>query len=697
MEKQNKTFLKEKLKLGKKEARDEWVLSAIESRDFYAYHLAIMHDWLRTLVGMASVLVPLFFILDIILMPAVLLSRFAIYRAVSTLIAIIQIIIIYKTKPSLLSYLHGYFLSFHVGGVICLMTADLGGFSSSYYAGLNLVIIGANLLMPWKARHTFFNSSIIILMYVAVNLAYNNAIEISSLLNNLFFLSGTTVLSIGINFVRFRLMKNEFNLLVDLEEIQDDLKKEKEKVEERTASLKSLLDVSGQGFLSFDSNFIISPEYSRECAKIFGQEIEGQSIDAILFNNPETRNEFKKGLSLCFKGAVKPDVIFDHLDNTLKIADRTFNIVYKAVHSNRVMVVLSDITEEIRLQEESRKENEKWNLIRKVIINRQSFAVFDREAKTLFTELKNKEKGFESLLPDLHTLKGNAGFLGFKKTHESAHMLEDFLSSQFELDEEVHPKEQIENLMTSFAEEMADVTDTLGMNWRLDVDVIEIPKSEYLLIKDHIITHCPNPALTNAMDEHRKKPLPDLFAKIPKMAEEIAKRLGKRIAPVRIIGGNINVVPDDFEELIESFSHIIRNSIDHGIDHPPERKKHGKPLTGSIKIEIENNNKKITFHFSDDGKGIQFKKIAERAKQLGFIKDKSKPTESELLSYIFRDNFSTSPTVSHISGRGVGLAAVRHAVKKMDGHIKVKTSPNKGTIFSITIPINQMEQEEMTA
>ena len=129
-----------------------------DSNEFEPYLNSIIHEWLKTLTTLGFTLVPAFFILDYFTMPKELLPRFGFYRLLSTIILLIQYFIIRSTKPNNSSYYHGYFVSINVGGIIALMTVDLGGFNSSYYAGLNLVIIAVNLLLPWKAIHSAINS-----------------------------------------------------------------------------------------------------------------------------------------------------------------------------------------------------------------------------------------------------------------------------------------------------------------------------------------------------------------------------------------------------------------------------------------------------------------------------------------------------------------------------------------------------------
>ena len=202
---------------------EAWTARAIDSNDFADYRNGIMHDWLRTLTALAVVLVPVFFILDYFMMPAGLLSRFAVYRLISTVLALAQFLVVRNTPPSKLSWLHGYFISLQVGGIIALMTVDLGGFNSTYYAGLTLVVIGVNLLMPWRATHTAFNAILIMGMYVAFNMIAGKPFDQTRLTNNLFFLVSTAVLAVAINHVRYNLIEKEFSLLVKLKKARDAL------------------------------------------------------------------------------------------------------------------------------------------------------------------------------------------------------------------------------------------------------------------------------------------------------------------------------------------------------------------------------------------------------------------------------------------------------------------------------------------
>ena len=200
----------------------------IGAKDFDQFLNRIIHDWLKTLTFLVIALVPLFFILDYFIVPKDLLKQVGIYRLIATLIVIIQYFIIRLTKPSRLSYLHGYIVSVVVGGVIVLMTRDLGGFYSSYYAGLNLVIIGVNLLLPWRAKHSALNSGIIIFLYIFANILGISDYRTNHLINNLFFLCATSIIAVSINYVKHLLIKKEFYLMCELKIARDSIWSEME-------------------------------------------------------------------------------------------------------------------------------------------------------------------------------------------------------------------------------------------------------------------------------------------------------------------------------------------------------------------------------------------------------------------------------------------------------------------------------------
>lgn len=179
---------------------------------FRRYQDGLVHEWMKTTLAIGFTLVPSFFLLDLVTTPRELLPRIGAYRGVATATCLVAFLIIRHTRPSRWSFLWGHAMVMVVGGAIVMMTVDLGGFDSRYYAGLNLVIATVNLMLPWRPSQTALNGSLVIATYVIANALFGGPFEMVNLLGNLFFMTATVVIAIAITYVRFQLIKKEFEL-----------------------------------------------------------------------------------------------------------------------------------------------------------------------------------------------------------------------------------------------------------------------------------------------------------------------------------------------------------------------------------------------------------------------------------------------------------------------------------------------------
>jgi sigma-B regulation protein RsbU (phosphoserine phosphatase) len=221
---------------------------AVEATTVGDYLDGLLHDWLKTLTTLGFTLIPIFFALDVFMMPRELLPRFALYRLITTAIVIGQHFLVRFSPPTRRSYVHGYLLSLVAGFMIALMTTDLGGFNSTYYAGLNLVMIAVNLVLPWSAVQSAINTVMIIGLYVGLNLLVpqHEPVRSEILINNLYFLITTGVISISISYVKRKLIVQEFHLRADLKKARDALWGEMEVAKRiQTSLLPKLHEVHG--------------------------------------------------------------------------------------------------------------------------------------------------------------------------------------------------------------------------------------------------------------------------------------------------------------------------------------------------------------------------------------------------------------------------------------------------------------------
>ncbi|MGC8964433.1 MAG: ATP-binding protein [Brevinematia bacterium] len=184
----------------------------------------------------------------------------------------------------------------------------------------------------------------------------------------------------------------------------------------------------------------------------------------------------------------------------------------------------------------------------------------------------------------------------------------------------------------------------------------------------------------------RMVPIKYLFSRLPRLVRELSEQLGKDVELI-IKGEETNLDKSVVDELFDPIVHIIRNSIDHGIETREERLAKGKPPSGRIIVEAFNEGNNVIIRVIDDGRGIDFEKIKAKGIEKGILREGVNYDPSYLLSLIFLPGFSTKSEVSNLSGRGVGMDIVKSKIEKMRGNVVVSTGKDKGTVFIIKIPL----------
>ena len=196
-------------------------------------------------------------------------------------------------------------------------------------------------------------------------------------------------------------------------------------------------------------------------------------------------------------------------------------------------------------------------------------------------------------------------------------------------------------------------------------------------------------ALVDDVKELHLLPCASLLATLPRLARELARDRGKEVK-LTISGGEIEIDRRILEEIKDPLSHLLRNSIDHGIEPPVARQAGNKPVSGAISIAVaQKDSNKVEIVFADDGAGMDVAKLKAAAARLGLVSrpDLENLDEREVLALSFRSGLSTSAMVTDLSGRGLGLAIVREKIERLSGSIAIETRPGAGTRFRIVLPL----------
>jgi len=192
--------------------------------------------------------------------------------------------------------------------------------------------------------------------------------------------------------------------------------------------------------------------------------------------------------------------------------------------------------------------------------------------------------------------------------------------------------------------------------------------------------------LQRSIIDIRMVPIGQIFTKLNRTARRLARQSGKELS-IQLYGGETELDKRIMDELVTPLVHLIRNSIDHGIEPTSERLKAGKSTEGSLAISAYHRGNSIVIEVTDDGKGLDYEKIRKVAIARGIMSDALILSQEECLDLIFQPGFSSADKVTEVSGRGVGLDAVKTTVESLKGTISVWTEKGKGCTFQIILPI----------
>lgn len=247
--------------------------------------------------------------------------------------------------------------------------------------------------------------------------------------------------------------------------------------------------------------------------------------------------------------------------------------------------------------------------------------------------------------------------------------------------------ERLDTLMNLLGELVIDRTRLIQLGSNLeskyedDSTVISINQTfEHL---DKITTE-----LHQQIMKTRLLPLEILFNKFPRVVRDLSLKSGKKIN-FKIEGEKTELDREIIEQIGDPLIHILRNSVDHGIEDPSERKRKGKPEEGTIILSARQQEDHILITIEDDGKGIDINRIKEKSLTSGVISKSSleQLTDKEILNFIFISGFSTKESASEVSGRGVGMDIVKSNIEKLNGSVILETEKDKGTKMIIKLPL----------
>ncbi|MFT5661393.1 MAG: two-component system chemotaxis sensor kinase CheA [Sulfurimonas sp.] len=487
------------------------------------------------------------------------------------------------------------------------------------------------------------------------------------------------------------------------------------KVEEKTKKVTTLLDNAGQGFLSFSCDLIIDDEYSKECEKLLGKGLAGKYIPDILFiNNPTKQKFFQKTiLEACsIDSTLVQESILTLLPNEIILNRRALQLKYKILENKKLMLIITNITAKKKLEKKVKKEQEVLKMIVEIIGESESFYDTKRDYENFIENYvdyiystKTSLNNINEIYRVIHTFKGAFSQLYMSDIVKFLHSFETKIATMIKNNE--HTNESLLELLQStdftsnLNKELEIIRTILGNDFLnsqniLKINCVEISKLQTKihdvfteqridsLASKEIISHVSN--LSNQKLQHLLKPYTGLV-------QQLSLKLEKEIYEVEVLGDDKILVNEKYKPFIKSLIHIFRNSVDHGIEDQETRLINQKDEIGTISCSFSEDDDRIQIIISDDGIGIDKEKVLSKAIKENILTRAEAETinDADIYALIFHENLSTKSEVSEISGRGIGMNAVKVEADKLAGFIEINSQKNIGTTFVFNLPKYEKE------
>lgn len=435
---------------------------------------------------------------------------------------------------------------------------------------------------------------------------------------------------------------------------------------------RAVLESLSEGLVVIDPARRIQPLWSRAMAELAPLEA-GASFERWLFPDDEVKRSYVQSLFEQLVEDVFPfEVSASQFPATYERGERTFAFALSPVRSaagqlELLIVTLRDVTEEVRLRKASLESRDLFQFLERAREQPDEAGAWLDETSA---ELAQLDTDLVTLKRRLHTVKGTSAVFGLEAFSGLVHEAESVVEEQGALPDAW--RERLSTRYLAFERRARSMlSDTLGGRVSIPREALE-PLAT-LLEQHHE---------TQSAQFVRSLALTSLGARLEALARQAvltAQKLNKRVE-VSVHADDLRVEPQRFTPFLRTLVHVVRNAIDHGLERPEERVAKGKSPTGALRIEAHRARGGTEVCIGDDGAGIDFEKLKQRALERRMPAN----THDELVDALFADGVSTRDEVSETSGRGVGLSAVLAECRRLGGQVSVEN--DHGARFRFWFP-----------
>ncbi len=459
----------------------------------------------------------------------------------------------------------------------------------------------------------------------------------------------------------------------------------------RNGELRLILDSVDQGFLMADPGGTLVGERSAIVEEWLGELPEGAKVQDLAAKiDPSSKAWVEMGWTQVIEGFLPLEMALAQLPSRLMRDGQHFDIAYHPVIENerleRIVIVLTDVTVEVERQRALAEQHEFSVLVDQFVRDRRAFFDFWNEANTLVQRIVEAapEAARETQRRDIHTLKGNARFFDLSRLASLCHSLEDAMHERGEELLTEKEKSSLEELWMSLRRRIEPLISGATA-------FLEVSREEYSKLVDSVRNGQPHDKLIEMLEGLRYEPTEWRLKRAEQVLLSACRKLGKSPVQVEILHHDERLPPGHFDPFWSVFQHVLTNAIDHGLESDEERVGLNKPVPGTIVLSTRVTGGEVVVEVSDDGRGIDWNQVRQRAESLGL----AARTDLDLRKALMSDGFTLRDSVSSTSGRGVGLSAIDSVVQTLHGKIEIESEFGRGSTWRFRLPAQWSRQRSV--
>jgi len=469
-----------------------------------------------------------------------------------------------------------------------------------------------------------------------------------------------------------------FDNVIGLEKI---VRARTDALDSKNRDMRLLLDNVQQGFLTIDREGRLTQERSAAVDRWFGAPAAGATwFDYLATLSAEFAQKARIGWEEVVADIMPVELTLEQMPRRLTLNGTAhYRIDYRPIGAaepyEQFLVIVTDVTTDVEHEHIEQEAREAIAVFQRVLVDRSGFETFFEEGANVVDLLVQKRSHDLCVIKRaIHTLKGNSALYGLPSVATLCHQLEDFI----EQERIVPPVSAYAPLRQRWERLSSDMDKLLGNRARM----IEIDEPQYAALEAAVRAGEPAAALLHRVRSLKLESAGKRLRHFQEQAKRIAQRLEKSEVRVEIDDRGVRLDARRWAAFWTNFVHAVRNAVDHGIEPADVRLAAGKPAEGQIALRTYEEKDRIVVEIADDGKGIDWAALAERAAKLGL----SVASQEDLKRALFADGVSTAGSVTDVSGRGVGMGALLEGTRALGGEISVQSAAGRGTTLRFTFP-----------